>query len=608
MPQKFVVNFILFFLLALNVALCQSNATKRWLKEQEEEQKKNFPAPLPAPYPAQSLGEKIQSLYELQAREACGIVRSDNRLYIPKEIQSGYDDKRLRTTFIYDLPISATNLLFLALTPSDITKITNSTFNEQEYVNIKRVIGLNDQLINFGQSVLTPISGFPSLFYQKSCGSYFVGDAGIKVKAPVAELEASLDAETKKTTSITTVTGNFFSPLYLILRQNTAQSVYAHLLIWEAYLYQYKNSPKNSEYLYEKGKYISEFKATLTNRAINSNQSINMNGRLSSNISLGVFSANGNINAGMENKVAFELRDFNTSIHKLSNGNLSWDLTNLPRPEEINQKLQNSTSFNAQPSMNGFASHLLPTEITRILAGVPASLCDKNSWQISPNGFNTNIWQQAPKVVSTHVVAKENSLPECICKITGFLRKDAIENAAKSNGFIELILKLNNSADIAGNKLSLDVIEPVVRVTDNPKVVNINSESINASRQEIKTSNKIQYNYPIQFIINSTGIKLTEPYKISNIQIEYVNKESENQLFTIFNGPIINGNTISLDVRTIEKPQNFIQEGQLIVAIKIKFNIEISGGTTTQLVTNTINLSLPNLVEKVEVKSNLSGQ
>lgn len=287
-PTFFVLTLSLF---TYQIAFSQPRAVKKYLQKQEGQQKKNFPSPLTIPYQEGTLGQKIQLLYENQAKEACGIIRSDQRLYIPREIVSGYDDDKLRTTKIYDIPISATNLLFLALTPSDVNKIITGTLNEQEYINAKRVVGINDQLINFGQSVLTPIHGFPSLFYQKSCGSYFVGDLGATVKAPVAELEASLNAETKKSTSITTVTGNFFSPLYLILRQNTAQSVYAHLLLWEIYLEQFRNNRRSKEYLYDKGQYISEFKATMTNRAVNSDQSINMNGRLSANISLGVFSS-----------------------------------------------------------------------------------------------------------------------------------------------------------------------------------------------------------------------------------------------------------------------------------------------------------------------------
>ncbi|CAA7194721.1 hypothetical protein [Chryseobacterium potabilaquae] len=597
-------NLYLIFVIAISVlqTVCaQSNAVKKFLQEQEIQQKKDFPLPLSQPFPNGTLGEKLQSLYELQAKEACGIIRTDKRMYIPKEIVANYGENNLRKTTIYDIPISATNLLFLVLTPSDILKINNGTFVEQEFINAKRIIGISDNLVNFGQSALSPINGFPSLFYQKSCGSYFVGDATAKVKAPVAELEASLAAETQKTTSITSVTGNFFSPLYLILRQNTAQSTYTHLLIWEIYYNHYKNNPSNTQPLYSNAKYISELKGTLTNRAINSSQSINMNGRLSANISFGLLNASGQVNAGNENKASFDLKDFSTSIHKLSNGNLNWELTKLPSIEEINQKLQNSQNYKAQPSIGGFATHLLPTEITRVLVGVPSSLCDNNSWEVTSDGFNGEIWKQKPTVVSSWI-AKENEYPECICKITGFIKKEAIDNAIKSNGFIGLSLKLNSKDEMSGKKLSIDVSEPTVKVTDNPKISNVNSESINASKQEVKIAGKIGYNFPIQFNINATNIQLTEPYKISNIQIEYINKENENYPFSIINGPIVNGNTVSFDLKSLEKPQNYIQQGDIIIPIKIKFNIEIRGGTTTQLVTNIINLNLPNLTQPIEAK------
>ena len=131
--MKYLI-FTLSLLVAVQMTYGQSNAVKRYLKEQEEQQKKEFPIPLAIPYPTGTLGEKIQTLYEIQAKEACGIIRSDKRLFIPREIVSGYGESRLRSTLIYDVPISATNLLFLVLSPSDVTKLTNGTFNEQESI------------------------------------------------------------------------------------------------------------------------------------------------------------------------------------------------------------------------------------------------------------------------------------------------------------------------------------------------------------------------------------------------------------------------------------------------------------------------------------------
>ncbi len=604
MKNSILVSLVLCI---IQISYGQSNAFNKQLAKHEEELKKNFPRTLTTPFPKSTLGDKLQILYEMQAKEPCGIIRTDKRLYIPSQIVSEYGEQRLRTTSVFEIPLSSTNLMFLIITPSDITKITNGTFNEEEYIKAKRIIGINDNLVNFGQAVLTPISGFPSLFYQKSCGSYFSSDISGKVKAPLAELEASLAAETNKSTSITTVTGHFFSPLYLILRQNTPQSTYAHLLIWEAYWENHRNNPTATAPLHKFGKYVSEMKGTITNRSINSDEIIKMNSRFSTNISLGMLSTNGNFSGGLDSKTAFELKGFDTYIHKLGNGNLSWDVIDLPRIAQINQKLQNSINFKAHPPIDGLANYLLPTEITRILVGVPSSLCDSDSWEISPDGYNKSIWKEKPTVVSNHVSAKENQLPECICKITGFIRKDVIENAVKNNGVIELSLNAENKKNITGQKLSLNIAKPTVKVTDNPKINYINSASINASIGKTEVGNKMHYHYPIQFTINSTGIQLTEPYKISNIQIEYINKESEaNPLSVLLDNFVINGNSVNLIVRSSEKPISYIKQGEIVVPIKIKFNIEIRGGTTTQLVTNTINLQLPNLVPELDLRSNMS--
>lgn len=608
-------TFILFLLvvetMGINSSFSQSKKVKdsqpkkvrEYLKDEQEKLEKAFPPPLPVNYPFGSLGAKIQTLYQRQAEEACGIKRKDQRLYIPREIVNGYGQNILQTTMIYDIPISAKNLLFLALTQSDISKINNGTFVESEYLNAKRVIGLQDNLVNYGESVLTPINGFPSLFYQKSCGCYFIGDLGAQVKAPIAELEASLNAETKKSTSITTITGKFFSPLYLIFRQNSAQSVYAHLLLWGVYLENFKNNQNSTDLLIDNGKYISEFNATLVNRANSSDQSINMNGRLSANISSGIFSANGTIQAGYENKVSFSLNDFNTSIHKLSDGSLSYALTELPKTKEINQKLQNSLNFKPQPSFSGYVTHLIPVEISRTLTGVPSFLCDKLSWIVVDTGYNKVIWKEKPTVSSVHTIGKEGEYPDCICKVTGFVNKTAIDQAIKDKGTLEFKIILSNVADIKGQNLLLEIYEPSVKVTDAPKILNINSEAINASKQQITGSTKISFNYPIQFLIDATGVKLEDPYKISNPQIEYVNKEQEIQGLKIYNSPTINGNSVTFDIRTDDKPKDYTQEGELSVPIKIKFSIQLQGGAIIQLVTTTINLSVPNLVEKISVET-----
>lgn len=598
---------LLFYITTAHHLIAQSREVKKYLKEEEEKLKREFPEPLLEQYPKGSLGEKIQTLYKLQAETSCGISRTDERLYIPKEIVSGYGHSKLKSTMIYDIPISATNLLFFALTPNDIDKLKNGNLVETEYVNAKRVVGQNDNLVNYGQSVLAPIAGFPSLFYQKSCGSYFVGDLNTEIKAPVAELKASLSAETKKSSSITTITGKFFSPLYLIFRQNTVQSVYAHLLLWEIYQEQYKNTKNGQDLLVNNGKYISEFNATLTNRATDSEQSLNMNGRLSANISAGIFSSNGNIQAGFDNKISFSLKDFNTSIHKLSNGELSYALTNLPKTKDINQKLQNSLNFKAQPPFNSFVTHLLPTEISRVLTGVPTYLCDRNSWIIEEGGYNTNIWRDKP-IVTSNSVEKEGEYPECVCKISGYLNKSTIDQAIADKGTLEIKILLTNILQIGQNKIAIDIFEPSVKVTDAPKILTINSEVVNAGREEVRSSSKISYHYPVQFLIDATGVKLTEPYKISNLQIEYVNKDQIGILNNSLTNLVINGNAINVEITTQEKPKDYIQVGDFSVPVKLKFSIELLGGAITQLATNTINLTVPNLVKKVEVETKVDVQ
>jgi len=585
------------------ISFAQSKKVKEYLKQQDEKLMKDFPPPLKENYPNGSLGEKIQTLYQLQAESACGIKRNDSRLFIPSEIVNAYGQNRLKSTYIYDIQISAKNLLFLALTSDDIKQINEGTFNENVYVNAKRVIGIKDNLVNYGQAILTPIDGFPSLFYQKSCGSYFVGDLGAQVKAPVAELEASLKAETNKTTSITTITGKFFSPLYLIFRQNTVQSIYAHLLLWEVYSEQSKSETDSNKLLINSGKYISEFNGTLTNRSIDSYQSLNMNGRLSANISSGIVSINGNIQAGYEDKVSFSLKDFNTSIHKLSADKLSYATSELPNITVINQKLQNSLNFKAQPSLDGFVCHLLPIEISRILTGIPAFLCDKGSWIVSDNGYDKNLWEGKPQVSSIHTITKEGEYPDCVCKITGYIKKLAIDEASNDRGTLEIKMTLENNITVNGKKLVLNIYEPSIKVTNAPKILSINSESINAARKVVTSSNTKNYCFPIQFLIDDTGVDLVRPYNISNLQIEFVNIEQLNQLNLQSLNPIVNGNSVSIIAETIEKPNSYIQEGELSVPIKIKFSIQLRNGSTTQLVTNTINLLIPNLVEKIKAET-----
>lgn len=598
---------LLLVLLGYHSSLAQSKKIKQYLNAQNEKYMKEFPPVLKDPYPEGSLGNKLQQLYKAQAEDGCGIRRSDPRLFIPRELINGYGEIRLRNTSVYDIPFSATNLLFLTLNSSDEKKLNSGSLIETDYVNAKRIVGQKNDLVNYGQSVLNPIPGFPSLYFQKSCGSYFVGDLDTQVKAPVAELETSLKAETKKSTSITTVTGKFFSPLYLIFGQNTVQSVYAHLLLWEVYYEDYKNAKDPSDLLIRTGKYISEMDATLVHRANSSDQSLNMNARLAANFALGVFSATGSIQAGQENKSTFSLVDFNTSIHKLSDGKLSYALTELPKAIEIAQKLQNSLNYKPQPSFNGYITHLVPVQISRILTGVPGFLCDRDSWQVR-NDFNKDIWVSKPEVASVFNAGEKGNYPDCICKVTGFVKKTAIDKAISDKGTIEIKLNLVNNMEVSGEKLVLSITEPSLKVTDAPKILPLNSDIINAGRQVIGTNTSTAYNFPIQLIIDETGISLTKPYRISNLQVEYVNADQAAQKLKFVGGINITGNMVSVVVSTEEKPKEFIAQGNdLSVPIKLKFSIELLGGALTQLVTSTVNLNVPNLVTPPLIETKIAA-
>lgn len=576
-------------------AFGQSRNEKKLMKE--------FPSVLTTPYPKGSLGDKLQTLYELQAKDGCGIIRTDKpRLYIPSDIINNYTDAKLRSTITYDFPIAATNLLFFALTPRDVTKIESGKFIEDEYVMAKRVIGINNNLINFGHTAIAPIGGFPSLLHQKSCGCYFTGTGNVKVKAPVIELENSLKAETEKSTSVTTLTGKFFSPLYLIFRQNNHQSVYAHLLLWELYAEDFKTKP--AEPLYKTGKYISEFEGTIYNRAIDSKQSLEINGRIASNYGLGSFSIDGSINSGYDNTSTFSLKDFSTLVHKRNNEKLQYSLTNLPSIDEINGKLPNAFS-DTQQYINGYVTHLLPVKISRTLTGVPATLCNKNSW-IVDDDYSKEIWRNKPQVNSIYK-SNEGKFPDCICEITGFLQQTAIQTAVRSGGTIELNLNIFNTLSVDGNFLKLNVREPSVKVTDAPKIQDVNSLAINASREEIKSMNQISYSYPIELVINATGVDIVNPYKISGMEIDYINIEQEKFRLSISTPTVGLSNNLQINIKTEPVNDNYKKDGEFNIPVKIKFLIEIRGGSTVQLATNPINLSIPNMVKNDTAVSQTSN-
>ncbi|MBA4056524.1 MAG: hypothetical protein C0490_17550, partial [Marivirga sp.] len=167
------------------------------LCQTKEEQKgmAKFPPPLAIDFPEQSLGSYFQQEFESQARSACGIHRGDKRLYIPNEIVNGYKLKNLQETKAIEIPISGNNLLFLALTKADTSKLNEGKFDEILLAN--KIIGVNDKLMLFGEGLPSAINGFPSLYYQKSCASYFEGNLSAGIKLPMAEMQTSLEAESK---------------------------------------------------------------------------------------------------------------------------------------------------------------------------------------------------------------------------------------------------------------------------------------------------------------------------------------------------------------------------------------------------------------------------
>lgn len=574
---------------------------QNYLQEQEKKAKEEFPPLLPKPYPKNSLGQKIQELYKAQASSACGIAARENeRLYIPRELVNAYGDRALRSTQIYDLQLSATNLLFLALTPAEIENIKQNNFLEKKYVQAKRVIGLRDNLVNYGHSILEPAAGFEILLYQKSCGSYFNSDAAVDITAPIIELKTSLKAETEKSSSITTVTGKFISPLHSIFRENSKRSVYAHMLLWETYYEQSLTQPKKEDLLLRKGVYISEFDATLTYRAYNKKQSLDMNGQLSSSVSFSVVNANGQVKANLKNAMSFSLSRFNTSIHKMDNKALSWDVTRLPSKQQIEEKLQNSFISAKWASSNGFATHLLPLELSRTMVGVPASLCQRNSWKVAPTGFDTSIWVSQPIVVAqSH--QKEGQVPECSCTITGNLKKTAITKALNYGGFLNIELALVHKAIIDKEQLTIKILEQNVQVTNNPKILPINSEPINTNRKEFSTShsNRRSFSYPITFLIEDEGVELSSNFNQPNLQIEFVNPKQASLFLTY---PINNikktNNSINFELVTKSCPHDYIQEGEHLVPIKVKCIVPLAGGGITELVTNTITIIVPKLIEQ----------
>jgi hypothetical protein len=589
-------------LVIIGILFANMGYSQIFKKHYDKKLKLKFPPVLDTAYVDGSLGALLQEKYKEQARAACGIYRSDfERNYIPKDIIESYGENYLKDTKVFTVNFSAVNIFFLALNDADITKLENNTLTEDEYIKAKKIIGINDNLIDFGQTSLSPITGFPSFFYQKSCGSYFESEANNELKAPVAELETSLSTETEKESSITTISGKFISPLYLIFRKNTIQSIYAHLLLWEIYKTDFISSPSKDDLLIDNGKYISEFDGTLSNIARGYQENIQMNGILTASYSAGIINTNGKIQSGFENQTAFSLSNFNTSIHKLSNGDLLYATSPLPSVDEINEKLQNSMNFSDQKSFDGFVNHINSITIERTLAGVPAYLCNAKSWMISDLGYDDTKWESKPSVVSSFIESNEVSFPQCICKITGNIKEETIKQAIENNGLIDLQLKLENIIEIKGNKLKFEITEPSLRVTDAPKIMQVNSEGINARRKKVTQDLNVEYNYNFDLDIDYTGVVLSNPLKISDLTIEYIN-DTTSLLYPVCSS---NLNKVNIVITTMPKPESYVEEGEIVLPIKIKFKVYLADGSSTQLSTNVINLRVPNLIEEKAIETKI---
>ena len=458
-------------------------------------------------------------------------------------------------------------------------------------------------MIDFGGSHPTAAAGFKSLFYQKSCGSYFDSSIEIEMKPPVAELQASLSAESKKSSSITSISGKFFSPLYLLFQSYSKKSIYAHMLLWEIYAEDYKKN-KDGELLIEQGKYISEMNATLINRSISSEQSLDMNTRLSAGISAGIFSASGKVNVGLDQRTSFSLKDFTTYIHKKRNGDLGYAISTLPSASDINEQLQNSTRFEGVSSFTGYLSHLTKTTISRVLSGVPSSLCKEQSWFIGE--FDSNIWTNEPTVESKPVI-KENAIPDCICTISGYIKRAAIDGAIGNQGLIDLDMTIVHKDTINGETLALNISEPSLKVTDSPKILAVSEVLVNAGRTESSNSQKKWYSYKAQLVIDDTGVEIKDPVEPQAFEVEYTNKEQEKFGFTA-SATSVTGQVLELSLKTAEQPNDFIVEEEVIVSVKVKFLVNLDDQGTAPVVTNTLNLKVPKLVEDVGIVSKVDDE
>ena len=562
-------------------SLSQTNEEKRGMAK--------FPPLLLTDFPAQSLGSYFQQEFEAQAKSACGIERGDKRLYIPNEIVNGYQTKILQETKALEIPISANNLLFLALTKSDTGKLNASRFDQILLAN--KVVGVNDNLILFGEGLPSAIQGFPSRYYQKSCASYFDGNLKAGVKLPMDEMKSSLEAESKKQSIITSVTGRFFSPLSLILNENSERSVYAHLVLWSLYVRDAEINTTNQ--LINNSYYIDELEATLINRSTDQNMNASMTSRVSAGFSGGAFSVDGTVNAGHEQSSKFSLKDFRTFIHLTRENKKKYTIKNLPGTVKINSKLQSAVQ--QQQQFNGFASHLVKFEFTRQLSGVPSTMCEIDSWVVE--NFDDNLWVNRPKVISKAIVGGDSPFPKCLCEISGFIKKTAIDNAISgSNSTIDVAVDVVNKLKVNNEKLTVTLQEPSVRVTKAPTFYFVDENSVNASSlSPTASAGSTRFNqYTIKALVDDTELAIANPVVFNSPTIEFVNTNQSTDL--VFESVQNNGKSFTATIKTKDVASNLVLSGEtVVVPIKFKVKVKLAGttGPFTEIVTNTINVRIP---------------
>lgn len=575
----------------------QSASEKRFFEKIEKKAKEDFPPPMNFKYLDNSLGNLFMDLYKKQSTECSISARDGIRNYIPSEVLSGYGDE-LKKTEILTLDFDASNLFFLALDSKSYSSLVEKSINTANLIDINKIIGVNDSFIPAQSAIISPISGFPSRYFHKTCIGYFEGvlDAGTKI-IPYSELTSSLKADIDKKSSITTITGVFKSPLKELLDGNDEMSIYTHLKIWEMYSDQYIQS--GSEDLYLNGKYVSYLEGTLSNWTNTKAKNLKIEAQLAVNISLGLFNADGNIQSRSERKSFFDIKDFRTSIHLNSNDkSLKMGFEKLPSYNEIYQQLQNSVRLSSIEQNNNLISELSETSFTRNLVGVPSSFCQRNSWIISHTaGYDENVWVSKP-TIKMELLEIENEIPECSCTISGMVKPEAINHAiSKSGQKVDLTIFLESNKRVGDNKLRLGLREMRTAVKK-PSLSQINKNSTFSSVAPVAINNTRFYSIPITLRLNYNGIDLSTPLDIRNIKlINAVQDSTADISLNIKEGSISTDRNIRFDIVSEAQPQSYKENPTVreIYNFLVELEVKLEDGTFTKITSDNINLQHPRL-------------